>query len=856
MMWVLSWNDRSIWLRPGSKHLFGRATTKPEGVERHHYISDKSVSRKHLWFIVGDASDSTDPCSKSSITIVGEGKTGTWLDEQRLPADDQTRTLSGTKHSFRLGGSDTTLVLEWRPILIGFTAGVSRTAKANGTALSAERATFAGCDIKLAPDYVAHHTTHTIAKKRNTGAVLHALVQGSWVVTVSFVEALAAACKQDGKDQDGIPRPSLLEQDFTRHWPREEDYICPSSTEPVARDDSWLKPDTARAELFRDYMFVFMDRSQHSTLTPVINAAGGKTFCCEFQAGETSIESVVDYVKELAGKKDALGLSLSGEPGPGGIVTVRVKDVEKLRDFHVELDSILDQRSIEQTELLDIVLSKDTSLLRQQPQSPPMGVSGAARPGSASDWPVTSSIPAPSGISAMPQTAPVAEEVAQPTRSMEPAQECTTQQAEDVLAPPPAKKRRRFVTQKIRFDDFDPSAIVHIASKSPEPSIPQPSHSQVPGAQGSNVDATRLHFPTSVPQKRSAPAVEDEPVRETAEQRHERMFPGQAALKRRKTEEANKAAASRPETTPAPEVPIRKDEPKAGKTEGKAKRGKKEVDNLRAKMLAKREAQEEEHRLDEEDLRKGIKEEELPTFGNPDEYPDRFPKFDLPVREWQPSITVSENPTWAGRPNYKKFKKQKPNGQENIVEASGDDPRRHIIVLEDRSSRNSGLGEEYWLEHGDVNPRKVKQNSDQSKSRTDSQARNAQGRNGTSLVGTSASHGEGSARAVDDEDERTVFRRRLQSSREMDEDEARSNKMFDAPQGSESTSKSTSQSTLGTETQKKAAGKRPATTGLAAPATKKARQTITTSYSSRTATPAAAELSEDDDPRAFRRRRR
>lgn len=798
--------------------------------------------------------------SRSSITIVGEGKTGTFLDGERLPADNQTRTLPGTRYILKLGSSETTLVLEWRSVVVALGAGVSKAARANGSALSAERAVFTECDIKIVLDYVPDKTTHTIAKKRNTGPALHALVQGSWLVTLSFVKALAAVCMQDGQDEDGTPHASLLEEDFTKHWPQEDKHIVPASTEPLPREDSWLKPDRGRAKLFRDYTFVFIDAPQHATLTPVINAAGGATVCFECELGETSVKSITDRVQELAGKKDSLQFSLSEEPGPGGIVTVRAKDTVKFGGVHAQLDNALNQRSIEQAELLDIILRLDTSSLRQAPLV--QTIDKNAVTGSASGRPSTSSVPAPSEIPAMSRM-PASSDIVPPSGSAnngnvpEATQERAEQQAEDTLARPPVTKKRRFITQKFQgFDDFEPSSIVRPASRSPEASHGQSDadRTAIP-AQNMDIDVASRAPATSqrIPQKRPVPVEEEEVAnKETAEQRHERMFPGQALAKRRKIEEAKKAAASTSRTTPAPEAPKEKDEPQAGKVEAKVKKGKKAVDETRAKMLAKREAQEEEHRRDEEDMQKGFQ-GELPILGDKDANPTMFAEMELPVRALQPTVTISDNPAWAGRPNYKKFKKRQSTrpvtGQENIQEGSEVDPKSHIIAVEDRSSRPVGLGEEYRREHSGANARN-KQNKGQSKSQTTSQGGDA-----ATLSTSSVNLGEGISRTVVDEEERAVFRRRLHSSRQMDEDEAEANAMFDAPPGTNSTFKSTSQSTFGTATQNKAAGKRPATTQLSAPVAKQAR-TIATSVRSTTINPAATELSDDDDPRTFRRRRR
>ncbi|KAM3415588.1 DNA damage response protein RcaA [Cercospora zeina] len=892
-MWVVScsdahWEGRRKWLRPGTKHLFGRSSTRPDEVDLAHNISHKTVSRKHLILTVGNVSsnDTTNLHSKSSITIVGQGKTGTWLDGQRLPAEDQTRTLSGDKHTLQLGNQETTLTLEWQPVVLAFTSGVPKSAKAKGTALAAERQKLDRCDIKIAAEYIPNTTTHAIAKKRNTPPVLQALLQAKWVVSASFVDALAAACKRDGKEQDGSPRTSLLEQDFDQNWPNEEEHICPSANEPVSRPDSWLKPNPARCEVFQDYTFVFLEGDQHNILAPVVNAGNGKALCFPFTLGQTKVEEAVHYVRDVSGNKETDRFTLSDQSGSGGILIIRARDTDTFNDVHRQLDAALGQISIEQNEFLDAILSVDATMLRR-----PL----PRKPGSGRDAAISSSIPTPpdttdvlspkvSASSFMPRPpqgtsdsvlASTAASQQPPTSAQLPPQsgDQAEPQAEEPPSAPPARKRRRFVTQKFQgFDDFDPTAVKRPRSKSPVPSAPQPSQSETPVVQSKATNEEPLRPASPVgqrrAQKRPAPVEEDDEVTETAGQRYERMFPGQAALKRRKTEEAEAAAAKKAAAVPteqpaqaAPEA-IQKEEVKNEKPKGKAKQSKQDAD-IKARITAKREEEEEQHRREEERLLEGLAPgEEIPDLGNVAKHPGICVEYELPIRDPRPTITVSDNPNWTGRPNYKKFKKRRPAFHDNNRAETPNSEAGVIIALEEIQPHGSALGDEYWLEHGDLHPRHLKGKKAQGKSQAPSSSRNSQANARVTAQGIfSFNLGEGNARDEVDDDERAVFRRRLQSSREQDEAEAEANALFDDPRSSKGTTGSTSQSTLGTETQKKAAGKRPATAQLGPAATKKAKQTIkmTAFTTGRTESPAVRaedDDDDDDDPRAFRRRRR
>ncbi|USW48243.1 Putative forkhead-associated (FHA) domain, SMAD/FHA domain superfamily, nibrin, second BRCT [Septoria linicola] len=896
-MWLISctdahWEGRRKWLRPGTKHLFGRSSTKPEGVDQAHYISHKSVSRKHFYITVGDVPSSATSSlhTKSSIAIEAAGKTGTWLDDERLEGDNLTQTLSGNKHTFKLGNAEAELTLEWHPVVLAFTTGVPKSAKAKGTALAAERKKLDRCDVKTATEYISNYTTHAVAKKRNTSAVLQALLQGKWVVSTLFVDALVAACKQDGKEPDGSPRASPLERDYNKHWPKEDEYICPTAGEPVSRPDSWLKPNHARAELFKDYTFLFFGSAQHSSLTAVVNAGGGKSLCFEFEDGKTSVTDVVEFVKELAGKKHARRFTLSEEPSPGGIVLIQM-NAEALHGFQHELDIALDQRSVDQKELLDLILCVDATTLRRPParneldNTPDSG----AFPGRAA----TSSIPAPpkipatssrmqiasSSIPSPPQAtsdavimrSTMTESQLDANATAAPAErQGGSEEVEEEASTPPPRRRRRFITQKFPgFDDFEPSATVPAAPKSTEASLRPSEPSQAASAHGMDVDESIAGPAASQrqPHKRPAPVETEDAEEETAEQRYARIYPGQTALKRQKTEAAAAAAAKATSTpaveqaTPAVRETQAQEEQKDDKVKGKGKKPRQDTD-LKAKITATREAQEEEHRLEEERLRQGLGEgEEIPMLGKK---PEMLAEYELPLRNARPSFAVSDNPAWAGRPNYKKFKKQRVGASAPIRTDESAETPPAIIPLEETSARGNGMSEEYWLEHGDMHPRHLKQKQKQKQptSQAKSQDRDSQvSRSGMQEAQASSSVrlGEGNAREEVDEDERAVFRRRLQNSREEDEAEAAANAIFDAPRGSGA---STSQSTLGTETQKKAAGKRPATTQLGPAAAKKPRQTIATipvsSSRSGSGLPASvgADDDEEDDPRAFRRKRR
>ncbi|KAI7516069.1 hypothetical protein KC343_g23444, partial [Hortaea werneckii] len=105
---------------------------------------------------------------------------------------------------------------------------------------------------------------------------------------------------------------------------------------------------------------------------PVITSGGGKALLWEVQIGESKVEDVVDYVRQVAGGKKAdKNFRLSQHEGRGGVVIVRINERDENRHhwtapFMQELEQTLDQRAILQGELLDPILTLDTSDLRRQ----------------------------------------------------------------------------------------------------------------------------------------------------------------------------------------------------------------------------------------------------------------------------------------------------------------------------------------------------------------------------------------------------------------------------------------------------------------------------------------------------------
>ncbi|EMC94571.1 hypothetical protein BAUCODRAFT_553229 [Baudoinia panamericana UAMH 10762] len=807
-MWLLSCDGdlfagKRLWLRPGSVHLLGRTTGHPQAGEKIRYIDHKSVSRKHLVISVAQlgAGDQFKLHQRTGITLEDNSKAGTTCNDERFQKG--IRTLEGKEYTIRLGHYEPLFHLVWHPVIITLT-GLGKKDKSEVLAKHGRQVD--GTDVKLLGEYVSNETTHVVAKKRNTAPGLQALVQGRWLVAQSWFDALAAVTKPAERNLADEATPSLLEDDFDVHWPREEDHLLPAGAEPVPRPSDLLKPLTERAEVLQDFTFVFLAQGQYDQLLPVITCAHGKALLWEVHDGESRPEELVSYLGEVAGKKGNRQFQLSQQSGSGGVVVVRLSEGrgEWSRNFMQEVELASGQRAIEQSEFLDPIITLDTSDLRRplkEAESLPQDGVGEVQASP------------PRNLRRSPTPPPPNEAPAETSQRPNGVPMEDVQEAEQLAASPVKKKWNRRAVTKSRWqgfqNDFDPSQFTKNRSPSPEPvpSVQEPS--QAASVQSMDVDEPG-HGQSQ--RKRLAPAEDEE------KDPFDDLLKGQTAFKRRRTEalengrKASFAASIEDE-----------DSTTTKKNAGAKKRVGKQID-VRAELAKRKEEEEERRRLDEEVLRDQLEGVDLNEIRN------KIVIEEMPVREPTPRDAAKGNgdrwdPAWNGRKNFKKFR---PQGQRQDAP-----PRlqRVIVQLEEVPRKGHGIGHEYWL-LGHASSGKGN-----SKSQSQSQTLRA------------AEPGN------EDHSETTRFHRRIQRSREEDaeDDTNRFNPAEIAGTARDGNLQSMADTapsqTLGTETQRTAAGKRHAVEQVGGPA-KKARQT-------RLPTTTTINIDEDDDDGLkFRRRRR
>ena len=543
-------------------------------------------------------------------------------------------------------------------------------------------------DIKVVIPYVVGVTTHVVSTKRNTAKGLQALINGKYIVTESYIDALVYATTPENLDE--LESLSPLEEDFDANWPNALEHLPAKSREPSERPSEDFKPNTERGNVFEGYTFVFLDATQFETLQAPITNGGGKALSFIPDPGETTTEEIVRYVKNVAGEK-GLGEFEDGSEGKG-VVVVRFRLKEKFADWAARMDTTislaLGQRLIEQSEFIEAILLNDASILRR-----PLEV----------DY---------------EDSAPRIDESVGPAASAEGVVQVEAPAQPDTSKPAPRRARARGnITSRFKgfgADDDDESSI-------PTSSRPALDDLQMESATRSgrsqrysngvsladpamNIDSQNQEngeHEATTSRKRPASALEEVDEDEMMDN----LLPAATAMKRRRIEEAESFQRNGIAREPSFETP--KDITKKEKT----RQPPKEV-NIKEALRERRE-KEEAARHNEESLRDTVAEmsiEEMKKLAvvEPMDIPDRTERAQR--REHDGPMDSRWDERWNGRKNFKKFRRR----------GEGSQARRGqsvIVPLEEAKRKDFGIGDDYWLNsEKSTNKRKEKERATQSQS--------------------------------------------------------------------------------------------------------------------------------------------
>lgn len=609
--------------------------------------------------------------------------------------------------------------LKWHPTVFTF----SFTNKELQTQpLTSLKERFEQLDIKLLTDYNVKHTTHVVSKKRNTAKGLQALINGKYIVTETFLDAISSVTElPDGAESQ---ESSSLESDFDKFWPNAMDHLPPRGSEPVQHPDEVYAPNDSRREVFEGYTFIFYSQLQYDNLMAPITNGGGKAMLHPIEPEETRVDDFVRYVKSVAGEKGS-GSFNDGSEGRG-VVLVRFLPAKGelvgwYTEFITAVSLLLDHRPIEQNEFLEAILINDASKLRR-----PLEVESSIR--TEESRPAETSRPEnttqQSGDS---QSTPMVTEA--------------SQQGSSQPLPRRSRVRKPVKRRFVGFDDDDDDDMA-VDETPPPPPVQEPARNKSPQLE----DEGGLF----VSQEPDAPFVPDDHDADFRSQRKrppspipehdlmEGMAPAAAKFKRQRLERGDNFAA------PSPEVETI--EPVKVKTE------KKELDVL-AVAAKNREEAEARARAEAEDLANlpdGIDLAEIRRLNIVEEIEIRPTDRSSERTRDQDIADGRWNPKWNGMKNFKKFRKR--------GEVVGRQPARVIIALTEVKPKEFGVGDNYWLE--DVSNERKKTTSQPS-------TIGASGARNPSLVDASAAErGASAARVVisDSSDGEEVVKQEPQQS--------------------------------------------------------------------------------------------
>lgn len=223
-------------------------------------------------------------------------------------------------------------------------------------------------DVKFLAEYNHTNTTHVVSKKRNTSKVLQALINGKYIVYEAFLEAVieAATPQPDGNGAETSP----LEEDVDGNWPDAMQYLPPRTDTPGNdQPDDSFRPDERRREIFDGYTFVFYEEHRYEDLFPAITSGKGKALLKNVVPGQTDINELIRFVKEIAGEK-SLGEFEDGSEGKG-VVVVRYlpppddEHGDWFLNLYHQVALRLDHRPIEPRDFLTAILDVEPAQLRR-----------------------------------------------------------------------------------------------------------------------------------------------------------------------------------------------------------------------------------------------------------------------------------------------------------------------------------------------------------------------------------------------------------------------------------------------------------------------------------------------------------
>ena len=496
-------------------------------------------------------------------------------------------------------------------------------------ALCENRSLLEPLDIKGIDRFDANDTTHVVSNKRNTPQTLQALVHAKYIVDDSILKELEYVTTEGNLDEP--ESMSRLELDFDAGWPDPLEFLPAVTREPNPKSEDYFKPDPSRNQVFTGYTFVMFDKKQYDGLQPAIVGGGGKAKLHELKLGQATVRDISKYMGE------EFNAAESHAEGSGyGVLHVRLVISDPIYEewatrIQTESVAVTGQGLVEQNEFLDAILVKDARGMVKK------------APSSQDDIRLQTAISPPPPLPTL--TASI-----QPGQDIQPDQDALRTRPDpsrddDAPARPvspamerPRRLRTRAPAAASAFRGFMDDPTEPEAEPEPGPSF------QEPVEVTNQADSMEIDDITAVqsPRKRPLP-----PDLESDEIVNAKLYPAQAAAKRRRLLEANDSAEE--VIDPA----TNNDEPSEKKSERKTPRARGEA-NYEDRMRMIREKQEE---VKDDELEPMHQQLEKMSFDTKQKL-IKIAEFDIKARERPQTQDGRWKDAWNGRKNFKGFQKR------------------------------------------------------------------------------------------------------------------------------------------------------------------------------------------------------
>lgn len=242
--------------------------------------------------------------NRSPVTVEGqETMYGTKVDGEPL-GNEEIKILNGTEHILQLAKYEPNFTIRWQPIIFSFS--LSTREKKDKKIMAQRQFKVEKFDMKTLEAFVPT-TTHVVASKRNTAIGLQALVNGRYIVTEEYLNAVDKMCQPSDSGR------SLLEEDFEKNWPDPMDYVPAPGNEPNPREKEYFTPKKERQNTFEGWTILFCENVQYENFLGPITDGGGKLERYDLIPGETTARKLVDFIE----KRDTGNLAVVRFRGKG-----------------------------------------------------------------------------------------------------------------------------------------------------------------------------------------------------------------------------------------------------------------------------------------------------------------------------------------------------------------------------------------------------------------------------------------------------------------------------------------------------------------------------------------------------------